>query len=459
MDSVKEILRRVHSEKKPCVDGESHQHSPTSMPAAVSKVLEDDDLLREIIVRVGFPTTLVRASLVCKRWYHHISDRRFLRRFRERHPPRLLGFCHVPEDECSQLSCPRFVPISPQPPELAAMVSRVASYSFGVDGDEWIRECRRGSVLTGRYEGLLWRHRVHHPLCSGRDMDILPPLPSVQKSRYHMFTTILSKEDGAGGLSYMYMLVEGVDENKVFRVRVYMLQRGVWCMHTSSITHIPLPLLPRKVVLVDDKIYIADKFSDDIIVLDLPASSFSKISVPQGVQYHHYTTILSRADDASGVYLTHVHVKELQLCIWLHKGHNWLLVDTICLRQMWANLRMLDHTVEDEDVDFHFLSHVGDNAEFVFLEMSNCTLHLDVTSRTLRKVDGTPLKNGHFVDVHPFMMIWPPKFPLLKDATARTTCEGGYQEAFGWSATMVSSRKSREPHFLSSSSNSLYYNS
>ncbi|XP_047054950.1 uncharacterized protein LOC124661138 [Lolium rigidum] len=75
-----EIPQCVRPEKKPRLDGETQSLSPTLIVAA-TKVLEDDNLLREIIVRVGFPTTLVRAALVCKRWLGHASDPAFLRRF------------------------------------------------------------------------------------------------------------------------------------------------------------------------------------------------------------------------------------------------------------------------------------------------------------------------------------------------------------------------------------------
>ena len=59
-----------------------------------SSPLDDDDLLREILLRVPpNPSTLPRASLVCKRWRRLVSDPRFLRRFRDHHRrPPLLGF-------------------------------------------------------------------------------------------------------------------------------------------------------------------------------------------------------------------------------------------------------------------------------------------------------------------------------------------------------------------------------
>jgi hypothetical protein len=63
-----------------------------SSPTCVSMALDDDDLLAEIIVQLGWPASLVRAATVCRRWLQLASDHAFLRRFRKLHPPRLLGF-------------------------------------------------------------------------------------------------------------------------------------------------------------------------------------------------------------------------------------------------------------------------------------------------------------------------------------------------------------------------------
>ncbi|XP_048537834.1 uncharacterized protein LOC125516435 [Triticum urartu] len=61
---------------------------------SISSPLEDEDLLREIFLRLPpLPSTLSRASLVCTRWRRILSDPRFLRRFSRHHPePPLLGF-------------------------------------------------------------------------------------------------------------------------------------------------------------------------------------------------------------------------------------------------------------------------------------------------------------------------------------------------------------------------------
>ncbi|CAM0947743.1 unnamed protein product [Alopecurus aequalis] len=75
-----------------CIISRSGQQS-----AAAAAVLDDDDLLSEILLRLPpQPSSLPRASLVCKRWRSLISDPGFSRRFRHHHRrnPPLLG-CFV----------------------------------------------------------------------------------------------------------------------------------------------------------------------------------------------------------------------------------------------------------------------------------------------------------------------------------------------------------------------------
>ncbi|CAM0901696.1 unnamed protein product [Alopecurus aequalis] len=72
---------------------EEGEMSSSRSPAAA--VLDDDDLLSEILLRLPpQPSSLPRASLVCKRWRCLVSDPGFTNRFRLRHRRRapLLGF-------------------------------------------------------------------------------------------------------------------------------------------------------------------------------------------------------------------------------------------------------------------------------------------------------------------------------------------------------------------------------
>ncbi|XBI43227.1 hypothetical protein VPH35_108023 [Triticum aestivum] len=123
---------------------------PAARAGAASIVLGNDDLLSEILLRVGYPTILVRAAAVCTRWYLHVSDRGFLRRFRNLHPPRLLGFYGSDDDWWVRRM--RFVPILPQPPELATVVRRVISsldaYKSMWPAPTYFLGCRNGSLLV-----------------------------------------------------------------------------------------------------------------------------------------------------------------------------------------------------------------------------------------------------------------------------------------------------------------------
>ena len=90
---------------------------------------------------------------------------------------------------------------------------------------------------------------------------------------------------------------------------------------------------------------------------------------------------------------------------------------------MCAELRISDNTLEDDHATVGQLSQVGDNADFVFLKMGpkdRCILYLDIKCRTLRKVCKITENLRHlYYYVHPFKMIWPPTFPVLKDDPAR----------------------------------------
>lgn len=417
MDAAEEIPHLVRPEKEPRVDGDAPWRSP-AQAAAIAKVLDDDNLLREIIVRVGFPTTLVRAALVCKRWLGHASDPKFLSRFRKLHPTRLLGYYIVKGVSMfERLSTTRFVPILPQPPELAAVIRRLESYNFGAHN---IMHWRNGSFFTIRHTGTKWTLGMHHPLCAQKGIQIVPPLPPIQDHNRKRFSAIVSKEEVSGS-AYFFVLGESTGEAGKTMVRVYMLQDGAWHVHTSATCFHRLNIAPEA-LLVDNKIYMPTASGDEIIVLDLTASSFYTIQLPEGVKYRFFRNMLSRTDYPSSVYL--IHVEKFQLHVWLHKGDNWLLVDTICLHEMFATLGISDHTLENEDIANVQIRQVGDNGQFVFLRTRQCMFYLDIKCKTLCKVYEKTANDQCCGVILPFMMIWPPTFPALKDDPTRMVSDG-----------------------------------
>ncbi|VAI52532.1 unnamed protein product [Triticum turgidum subsp. durum] len=145
-----------------------------------------------------------------------------------------------------------------------------------------------------------------------------------------------------------------------------------------------------------------------ILVFDSTTLSFSRIQYPRGMGFPKMI-MLSQAHDDFGVYL--ICAEELQLAIWLYKGDSWLLVDTICLHEMYDDSRISHHKL----VVRHKIRHVGVNAEFVLLELDWFVLYLDIKCRTFHKAYEMTIADRHLgYYIHPFMMIWPPTFPVLK---------------------------------------------
>ncbi|KAI4979552.1 hypothetical protein ZWY2020_016305 [Hordeum vulgare] len=252
-----EIPHRVNLfPNTPCSDEETLQQSARPFDP-VSKVLGDDDLLMEILLLIGCPTTLVCAALVCKKWFCHASDPAFLCRFSKLHPPCLLGF-YVN----TRIDLSRFVPMLPQPAEFDAVIRRASS---SLDKYKLILDDWNDIVFTNKF-----KNHEEEP---------------------------------------------------------------------ESIHIVLNPLCPERGML------------------------------PQGLVIGDHGTMLSQADDDSGVYL--IHLKEPQLCIWLRTTDNWLLVDTICLREMKL-CKVYELTSEDQ----------------------------------------------WFGPIQPCMTIWPPTFPALKDDPA-----------------------------------------
>uniref|UniRef100_A0A453N7K2 Uncharacterized protein n=2 Tax=Aegilops tauschii subsp. strangulata TaxID=200361 RepID=A0A453N7K2_AEGTS len=355
----------------------------TDQASKVSKVLDDDDLLREIIIRVGFPTTLVRAALVCKRWYHHASEPAFLRRFCERHPPCLLGF-YVEDREDHKMASIRFFSLLNKPQELAAIIRSLLGYSWDAyRGAPANFLCsRNGRVFISLYDQVnrsKFTVGAHSLLCPERGLTVVPPFPHVEiQDGYSRTMNDLFSVEEVNDLSLLHVSVVSNMQRTKSTVHVHMWRHGdgVWRTYLTLDTDQLLdPRREPKAVLANNKIYIASAQSD-IVVFDLTASSISMFQLPQGVEYGDRDTMLAQAQDASG------------------------------------------YRVEDESYAPLRIKHVGDYAECIFLEMGRCALQLDVKCMQLRKVYIMAEEEVCLGDIHPLKMIWPPIFPALKDNPA-----------------------------------------
>ncbi|TVU02589.1 hypothetical protein EJB05_51907, partial [Eragrostis curvula] len=126
--------------------------SPPKLPALA------DDILQEIFLRIGSFADLARASSACATFRRIIADRSFLRRYRSRHPPLLLGFLYTGPADFQGAEAPH--------PNAAAAHVLACAVGFSFDylpPGNWNRwepcDVRDGRVLlkscAERYKGVI----------------------------------------------------------------------------------------------------------------------------------------------------------------------------------------------------------------------------------------------------------------------------------------------------------------
>uniref|UniRef100_A0ACD5Z7Z1 Uncharacterized protein n=1 Tax=Avena sativa TaxID=4498 RepID=A0ACD5Z7Z1_AVESA len=133
-----------------------------------------DEIHEEIFLRLPDPAALARASTACPRFRRIITDRSFLRRYRKRHPPPLLGFAD--EDGFH----PAEAPHSSAP--LARALADAADFTYSFvprpNNETWNPcDIRDGRVLL---EGSPhWKIPRNLAVCDplSRRYVLLPPIP------------------------------------------------------------------------------------------------------------------------------------------------------------------------------------------------------------------------------------------------------------------------------------------
>lgn len=210
-----------------------------SLPALV------DDLISDILLRLppDEPECLFRASLVCKLWNRLLSDRAFLRRYREFHrAPPVLGFLH------SQSALARFVPTTAfRPPDF--------DHNFAIG-------CHHGRALL-RDRGspdflILWdpmtneKQYVRHPdiLMTSSNALVFCATPGCDHLDCHggpFLVAFVGFDAGDGGA----------------RACLYSSETGAWSM--PSYLQLDSYLDPQPPVLVGDALYLVCEDGETIL--------------------------------------------------------------------------------------------------------------------------------------------------------------------------------------------------
>ncbi|CAN6251009.1 unnamed protein product [Urochloa humidicola] len=195
-----------------------------SSPAPASPP-DNDDVLSEILLRLPpAPSSLPRASLVCKRWRRLVTDRAFLRRFRARHRrgAPLLGF--FSEGRPGILFTPTL-----EPPDRLPR----GCFSLGTtDADEWrILGCRHGLVLLLHPEQI--QVLVWDPVTGEQRRIAVPPgfLTRVGTMVSNGAVLRAAGDVHGGTQSSTFQVVLLGDDPELSRafVCVYSSENGIWC--------------------------------------------------------------------------------------------------------------------------------------------------------------------------------------------------------------------------------------
>jgi hypothetical protein len=257
------------------------------------------------------------------------------------------------------------------------------------------------------------------PLYPARYLAILQPFPRTSIHDGFTYNSFEFLPNGHGdGLAYFCLAIGAKEQQSV--LDIYVLRDNIWAIYSSIVCEIyQIELLLLRSLIAEDKIYnlVSVDSNYKLLSLDISSSSLSLVNLPEEVKCQR--TDLSLAND-SGVHLIHVRGSELRIWHYMVDNNglpNWLLVNTICLHEICANHMIPTSMFEARDpFSFLMLRAVGFNSGLFFLEKSARVLYLfDTKRRMAKKVFEVTPEEMNIYSVRPLMMVWPPKFPVMKE--------------------------------------------
>ncbi|KAK3152793.1 hypothetical protein QOZ80_2BG0163700 [Eleusine coracana subsp. coracana] len=292
-------------------------------------------------------------------------------------------------------------------------------------------------------------------------------------------TILIIPDAGDGALCYRINV--GVWDHVVFS-KVHVLRvdgegEGEWSLHCSTVEQVnmqPVRFL-ETTVLVGGKVYMVAA-AGYVLGLDLTTARFFVVELPDGVtcEFDDSNVLVCRGGDDRDT-LCLVHVEGDTLNVWLHKINGqvreWVLKDTMSRQETCADflpkeeesapkqqadsdtppVEVEPEEQEDGDVpeeelgsesdkadgppgkvvppeepvegggtNTYYVVGAGDNAEFVFLELgtSGVIMYVHLGTKKVEKVYQRDPDDDNTIHVYPFMMVWPPTFPMLPGGEA-----------------------------------------
>ncbi|KAF7082720.1 hypothetical protein CFC21_086579 [Triticum aestivum] len=343
--------------------------------------LDNDDLLSEILLRLPpQPSSLPRASLVCKRWRGLASDPGFCRRHR-RNPP-LLGLFDSH-------------PIVPFLPTLEAP-NRVSPgrFSLQLSDSRHVRSlgCRHGLALY--FDCVLPQLLVWDPIHGDQRCIALPPGFDAERA---LIDGAVLRAAGDAHFQFQVVLAGALDDDDAAAAEgVYSSETGVWGNLFSTLITAERYVNLGPAVLVGDSVYwILVTSPGRILEFDLKMQSLATIQLP--VDMLEYCRLMPVRAGGGGLGLFLVSNFTAQL--WKRKTDcngvaSWGLGRTVALDELLSL-----------NSEFAYLISILGYAEennLVFLATADGVFMIQLESLQFTKLSGNVIFPRH----HPFKSVY-----------------------------------------------------
>ncbi|KQJ97644.1 hypothetical protein BRADI_3g32400v3 [Brachypodium distachyon] len=387
------------------------KQTPPVAPTTISSL--GDDLLLEIFLRLPSLPSLVRAAFTCRAALHAVrSSRVFRRRFRELHPPPLLGlFLDIYHPET-----PPFAPVRRRSdPDHAGDAAAVSGADFHLtrlpDDDDpyWsMRDCRDGYVVLVNWN--TDQMAVYNPLTLAMHLFPIPP-EEICEDMHVEYHVLSSEEDPKS-----FRVVCVCHEKWGAQAAVISSDTREWQIfpftEAASLQDGNAGYSPHDGTLVNGHIYWTKASRANARVLNTTTLQFSLIDLPPHIEGQGVLTPGETKDGELCIVCAVQHT----LIVWLRRADDdgverWMLDNTFPLSQLIAVLAChpVDHDVLKilaiVDGFVYLCTYYEDdpNSPGSFLSFCLETEKLDKLCPIL-----------HFDDLYPYMMAWPPSLVLNK---------------------------------------------
>ncbi|KAF7027624.1 hypothetical protein CFC21_039655, partial [Triticum aestivum] len=385
-----------------------------SFPAALASPIEDEDLLMEILLRLPRqPSSLIRASAVCKQWRCAATDPKFLRRFRLHHrKPPLLGLFHQRNHDIV------FTPTMDRPdripPKRFNLHQHLDSHNMGA---VQLLDCRHGRVLLTdkRRDELI----LCDPIIGEQRLMAVPP----EFVRKYFNGTVLCAaidhdhvHESCHSSPFKVVLIYLGGDNQL-TVCVYSSETGVWgdIISTTASYHLSDYGIPG--LLVGNSLYwLLDIIGAGILKFDLDEQSLAVIKGPLVTNdFSRGSCIIQDEDGTLGfAILSYPHLQMWQRNIICHGVATWVLWKTIDMRTILG----LPKQIQGKRTLIRSILGCLEDCDEILLSVDRGAYMVQLKSMKSRKL----CENSYLTCYHSFKSFYPPGTSIAGGCDGNDAC-------------------------------------